>query len=100
MKMYVSNLSFNTGETELHDLFAKYGTVDSANVVLDRETGRSRGFGFVEMDDEVSAQTAISQLNGKEIEGRSLNVSEARPKSASNFGRNNSYDRKPEYKRW
>lgn len=100
MKMYVSNLSFNTGETELRDLFAKYGTVDSASVVLDRETGRSRGFGFVEMSDEDSAQKAMSQLNGKEVEGRPLNVSEARAKSATTFGRNNSYDRKPAYKKW
>ncbi len=100
MKMYVSNLSFNTGETELHELFAKYGTVGSASVVLDRETGRSRGFGFVEMEDVDSAQNAMSQLNGKEVEGRPLNVSEARAKSTTTFGRNNSYSSKPSFNKW
>ena len=100
MKMYVSNISFNTGETELQELFANYGTVNSASVVLDKETKRSRGFGFVEMEDEESAQTAMAKLNGKEIEGRHLNVSEARAKSTTSFGRNNSYDRKPAYKKW
>lgn len=80
--MYVSNLSFNTGEEELNDLFSAFGEVSSVKIILDRETGRSRGFGFVEMNSRDDAEKAMSALNNKEIEGRSLSVSEARPKPA------------------
>ena len=79
-KIYVGNLSWNTSEQQLEELFAEYGTVSSANVVLDRDTGRSRGFGFVEMEDDNAALAAIEALNEKEYDGRTLNVNEARPR--------------------
>ena len=81
MNMYVSNLSFHTNEEALRDLFAKFGNVISAKVINDRETGQSRGFGFVEMDVVAEAQAAMKALNNKEIEGRSLSVSVAKEKS-------------------
>ncbi len=79
-KLYVGNLSFSTSNEDLQELFSKAGTVESANVVEDRETGRSRGFGFVEMSSKEEADNAIEQFNGKEIEGRSLTVNEAKPR--------------------
>lgn len=80
MNLYVSNLSFGTGDNELKTLFSEYGTVTSAKVINDRETGRSRGFGFVEMPSDDEAKKAINGLNNKEIEGRAMSVSVARPK--------------------
>ena len=80
MKLYVGNLSFQTSSDDLNSLFAQAGTVESAAVVEDRETGRSRGFGFVEMSSKEEAQKAIEQFNGKEVNGRSLNVNEAKPR--------------------
>ena len=80
MKLYVGNLSFQTSGEDLQQLFGQAGTVESATVVEDRETGRSRGFGFVEMATNEEGQAAIQQLNGKEVNGRSLNVNEARPR--------------------
>src|ERR687893_1565653 len=80
MKLYVGNLSFQTSSSDLQDLFAQAGTGESASVVEDRDTGRSRGFGFVEMATKEEGEAAISQLNGKEIGGRSLTVNEARPR--------------------
>jgi len=79
VNIYVGNLPFNTTNQSLEELFAPFGTVVSANVINDRETGRSRGFGFVEMDD-ASATRAISDLNGSDFGGRSLTVNEARPR--------------------
>jgi len=79
-KLYVGNLSYNVGDSELTEMFAPHGTVDSATVVMDRMTGRSRGFGFVEMGSDAEAQTAIAELNGKEHDGRALTVNEARPR--------------------
>ncbi len=79
-KLYVGNLDFGTSNQDLSDLFAEIGTVESANVVEDRETGRSRGFGFVEMASKEEADTAISQLDGKEVNGRNLKVNEAKPR--------------------
>ena len=76
--LYVGNLPFGTTTDDLRDLFAQYGNVKSAQVVMDRETGRSRGFGFVEMND--GAEAAIDALNGKDFQGRSLAVNEARPR--------------------
>jgi RNA recognition motif-containing protein len=78
MKLYVGNLSFNTSNQDLSDMFRKIGTVESANVIEDRETGRSRGFGFVEMSSRTEGENAIAQLNGKEIDGRELKVNEAK----------------------
>jgi RNA recognition motif-containing protein len=81
MKIYVGNLSFRTTQQELEDLFTNYGSVQEAAVVTDRETGRSRGFGFVTMPEDSEANAAIEALNGTEIEGRTLTVNEARPKT-------------------
>lgn len=85
-KLYVGNLSYNTGDSELQQLFAACGTVSSAQVIMDRETGRSKGFGFVEMGTDQEATSAISALNGKEVDGRALTVNEARPKTEGGRG--------------
>jgi RNA recognition motif-containing protein len=85
-KLYVGNLSFRVTSEDLQDYFASAGTVESANVVFDRETGRSRGFGFVEMADEDSANNAIAQFNGQEYDGRNIVVNEARPREDRGFG--------------
>src|SRR5690348_421122 len=84
MNMYVSNLSFHTGDDDLRKLFEQFGAVSSAKVINDRETGRSRGFGFVEMDSDTEANEAIKQLNNKELEGRMMSVSVAREKPDRN----------------
>ena len=78
-KLYVGSLSYETTEDSLKDLFSKAGTVESATVILDRISGRSKGFGFVEMSTEDEAKKAIEMFNGKELDGRSIIVSEARP---------------------
>jgi RNA recognition motif-containing protein len=80
VKLYVGNLAFQTSGEGLGQLFGQVGTVDSSLVVSDRDTGRSRGFGFVEMSTPESAQAAIAQFNGKEVDGRQLKVSEAKPR--------------------
>ena len=77
-KLYVGNLSFQTTESELDDLFAQAGEVESVRIITDRDTGRSRGFGFVEMSEE-NAEKAIAQFNGTELDGRALTVNQARP---------------------
>jgi len=82
MKLYVGNLSYSTTSQSLQNLFAPHGEVRTAEVVMDRETGRSKGFGFVEMASDQAANAAISALNGKDLEGRSLTVNEARPREA------------------
>lgn len=79
MNIYVGNLSYSTTSDELERLFSEHGQVDSAQVIMDRDTGRSRGFGFVEMPDD-AARTAIEALNGADVGGRKLNVNEARPR--------------------
>ena len=81
MNMYVSNLSFNTNDAELNELFSKFGAVSSAKVITDRETGRSRGFGFVEMSSEEEGKAAMAGLNNKEVEGRAMSVSIAKEKT-------------------
>ena len=87
MKLYVGNLSFNVNEDELTELFSQAGSVQSASIVTDRDTGRSRGFGFVEMGSKEEGEAAIAQLNGTDLDGRNLTVNEARPKeSRGGFG--------------
>jgi RNA recognition motif-containing protein len=80
MNIYVGNLSYGMSEDELRDAFGAYGTVSSVKILMDRETGRSRGFGFVEMPDSNEAEAAITQLNGKDVGGRPLRINEARPR--------------------
>ena len=84
-KMFVGNLSFQTSENDLNDLFGQFGEVESVSIITDRDTGRSKGFGFVAMGDD-SAEKAISQLNGKEVNGRALTVNEAKPMVKKDFG--------------
>jgi len=79
-KLYVGNLPFSMNEGSLSDTFSAFGTVDSAKIITDRETGRGKGFGFVEMSTNEEATRAIDAMNGKEVEGRALTVNEARPK--------------------
>ena len=86
MNIYVGNLSYNTTNEDLNETFSPFGEVVSAQVIMDRDTGRSRGFGFVEMADETSARDAISGLNGKDLGGRSLTVNEAKPREANRGG--------------
>ncbi|MBV9241558.1 MAG: RNA-binding protein [Acidobacteria bacterium] len=86
MKLYVGNISFNTTNQDLNDLFGSVGTVSSANIIEDRETGRSRGFGFVEMASQEDGEKAISELNGKELDGRTLKVNEAKPRENGGGG--------------
>jgi len=80
MNIYVGNLSFKTTDAELREAFEAFGAVDSASIIVDRQTGRSRGFGFVEMPDSDEAQRAVEGLNGAQLGGRQLTVNEARPR--------------------
>ena len=80
MKIYVGNLSYSTSEQDIRSAFSQYGTVDSADIITDRGTGRSKGFGFVEMDVDSEGQAAIDALNGKDMDGRILNVNVAKPR--------------------
>jgi cold-inducible RNA-binding protein len=84
--LYVGNLPFGTTETDLRDAFSVYGQVDTVNIVIDRETGRARGFAFVEMGDSDGAEKAIAALNGADLGGRSIQVNEARPKTERTRG--------------
>jgi cold-inducible RNA-binding protein len=86
MKLYVGNLDFQTSEYDLEQLFGKSGTVNSTNIIADRETGRSRGFAFVEMASQEEGEAAISEYNGKQINGRALVVNEARQRETSSGG--------------
>jgi RNA recognition motif-containing protein len=85
-KLYVGNLTYGVTDATLAQLFEAHGTVQSAQVIMDRDTGRSKGFGFVEMGSDAEAQAAIAALNGKEIEGRNLTVNEARPRPEGGGG--------------
>ena len=80
MNIYVGNLSYDTQDQDLQEAFSAFGNVESARVITDRETGRSRGFGFVEMSDSSEGQAAISGLDGKDLQGRNLKINEARPR--------------------
>ena len=100
MNIYVSNLSFDVQDEDLKDFFAPYGEVTSAKVITDRETGRSRGFGFVEMADEVASKKAIAELDGATVENRTISVSVAKPKedrpsrgNGSGYNNSNSYNK-------
>ena len=81
-KLYVGNLTYNVNESDLEALFTPFGTVQSAQIIVDRDTNRSKGFGFVEMDSDDQAQAAIQGLNGREHDGRNLTVNEAKPREA------------------
>ena len=85
-KLYVGNLSYNVDKSNLEQMFAPHGTVVSAQVITDRDSGRSKGFGFVEMGSDQEAQAAIAALNGKNLEGRNLTVNEARPQEGRGGG--------------
>lgn len=85
-KLYVGNLSFDTSSQDLETMFAQAGTVQSASIVEDRDTGRSRGFGFVEMSSKEEAQTAIASFDGKDLDGRNLKVNEAKPRENRSGG--------------
>ena len=89
MKLYVGNLAFQTSSEELQTLFAQAGTVESVSLIEDRETGRSRGFGFIEMSTKEEGAAAIQQFNGKDLGGRALNVNEAKPREDRGGGSRN-----------
>lgn len=86
MKLYVGNMSFNTSEAELRELFSQHGEVSDATIVMDRDTGRPRGFGFVEFTDAEAGRKAIDALNGQEVGGRTLTVNEAKPRESRGGG--------------
>ena len=95
-KLYIGNLTYGVTNTELEQMFAPHGTVESAQIIMDRDTGRSKGFGFVEMKTEQEAQAAIAALSGKDHEGRALTVNEAKPRedrggSRGGYGGNRRY---------
>lgn len=99
MNIYVSNLSFNVQDEDLREFFAPYGEVTSAKIINDRESGRSRGFGFVEMSDDAASKKAIAELDGATVEGRAIKVVEAKPKedrparNDNGFNNNRSYNK-------
>jgi RNA recognition motif-containing protein len=93
MNIYVTNLSFAVKDEDLREFFAEYGEVSSAKIIMDKLTNRSRGFAFVEMPDEASAQKAIQELDGAMVDGRSIKVNVARPKEKNNDGRSFSKSR-------
>lgn len=103
MNIYVGNISWGLDQTELEQLFAQFGPVKSAKLIEDRETGRSKGFGFVEMENTGDGEAAIEELNGKEIDGRALTVNVARPREErprrDNFDRRDNYDRRDNNRR-
>ncbi len=86
MKLYVGNLSFNTSTQDLEEIFGEVGTVESTNIIEDRDTGRSRGFAFVEMSSKEEGERAIAELNGKEFDGRELKINEAKPRESGGGG--------------
>jgi RNA recognition motif-containing protein len=91
-KLYVGNLSYSVDANQLTDLFGQVGTVDSANVITDRETGRSKGFAFVEMSENSEAQAAIEKYNGSDLDGRAMNISEAKPQAPRDGGGRGGYN--------
>lgn len=97
MKLYVGNLSYEVTDTTLGELFAPYGQPDSATIITDRDTGRSKGFGFVEFSDNDKAKAAMNALNGTEHNGRSITVNEARPRNEGGGGRGGGGGRRDRY---
>ncbi len=93
MNIFISNLSYSVKDADLNQLFSEYGEISSAKVIMDRETGRSRGFGFVEMPDEEAGQKAINELNGCEYDGKVINVNVAKPKENRDGNRGGGYNR-------
>ena len=93
--IFVGNLNYQTTQDELHAAFSQYGNVERVSIVTDRDTGQPRGFAFVEMTEARDAETAISQLNGAELNGRAMNVNEARPKPAGSGGARGGFGRGP-----
>lgn len=96
-KLYVGNLSYSVDSTQLSDLFTQVGTVASANVIMDRDSGRSKGFGFVEMSEDGEAQTAIEKFNGTDLGGRAMNVSEAKPQAPRTEGSRGGFNNRRSY---
>lgn len=97
MNIYVGNLSYKVSDKDLQEVFEEFGDVSSAKVITDRDTGRSKGFAFVEMENDEEAQTAIEELDGAELDGRTIKVNKARPKDSSNRGgggKKNRYSRR------
>lgn len=92
-KIFVGNFNFNMTETELRSLFEPFGTIESVSLATERDTGRARGFGFIEMPNDAEAENAMAALNGKDVAGRSLNVNEARPKNERSVLRGSGRDR-------
>jgi RNA recognition motif-containing protein len=90
-KLYVGNLNYDTQESTVRTIFEEYGTVESVNLITDRDTGRPKGFGFVEMGSDEEAQSAIAGVNGRSVDGRELNVAEARPRRDRSFGGGGGY---------
>ena len=87
MNIYIGNLPYSISEDELRDLFAAHGEVSSANIIMDRDSGRSKGFGFIEMPDKASGEAAIEAINQTDVQGRSVRVNEARPRNDDRGGR-------------
>ncbi|MFN8845955.1 MAG: RNA recognition motif domain-containing protein [Bdellovibrionales bacterium] len=96
-KLYIGNLSYSVDSAQLTDLFGQVGTVDSSNVIMDRETGRSKGFAFVEMADSSAAEAAIERFNGSDLSGRAMNVSEAKPQAPRSEGSRGGFNSRRSY---
>jgi RNA recognition motif-containing protein len=96
-KLYIGNLSYSVDSAQLTDLFGQVGTVDSSNVIMDRETGRSKGFAFVEMSDSSAAEAAIERFNGTDLSGRAMNVSEAKPQAPRSEGSRGGFNSRRSY---
>jgi RNA recognition motif-containing protein len=98
--IYIGNMSYDTTQSRLRSLFEEFGVVTSVSIITDRETGRPRGFAFVEMEDDVAAEKAIEALNGQEVDGRALRVNEARPREPRGGRRRGGGDRGGNRRRW
>lgn len=97
MNIYISNLSYGVSDADLNQLFTEYGEITSAKVIMDRESGRSRGFGFVEMPNDAEAQKAINELNGADYDGKTISVTVARPRTERSDNRSGGYNSNRRY---